>query len=162
VRVAILTISDSCAEGAAQDRTGPEVAEALVAEGAEITEVTVVPDELDRIRAELVRLCDEVGADVVFTNGGTGFGPRDVTPEATEAVLDRRVPGIPEAMRSGSLTQTPNAMLSRAVAGLRGRSLIVNLPGSPRGARQCLDIVLPVLDHALAMIAGGGHQQMTS
>lgn len=158
MRVAILTVSDSCAEGTAEDKTGPKTAEVLAAAGAEIIELKVVPDELDRIRSELLRLSDEVGADVVFTNGGTGLGPRDVTPEATDTVLERRAPGISEAMRSGSLAHTRNAMLSRAVAGLRGRTLIINLPGSPQGACQCLEIVLPVLEHALTMIAGGGHR----
>lgn len=162
MKVAILTVSDSCAKGVAEDTTGPGIAEALLADGAEIIELTVIPDDRERIRSELVRLSDEVGADVVFTNGGTGLGPRDVTPEATEAVLDRRAPGITEAMRSGSLSHTPRAMLSRAMAGLRGRTLIINLPGSPRGARECLAIMLPVLPHALAMISGGGHQHESS
>ncbi|MBN1460451.1 MAG: MogA/MoaB family molybdenum cofactor biosynthesis protein [Armatimonadetes bacterium] len=162
MKVAILTVSDSCARGAAEDTTGPGIAAALLAEGAEIIETAIVPDDMDRIRSELVRLSDEVGSDVVFTNGGTGFGPRDVTPEATDAVLERRAPGLAEAMRSRSLVHTPQAMLSRAVAGLRGRTLIINLPGSPRGARECLAIVLPVLPHALAMIAGGGHPWSSS
>jgi molybdenum cofactor synthesis domain-containing protein len=131
----------------------------LAAAGAEVLEVALVPDEQERIKAELVRLSDEIGADVVFTSGGTGLGPRDVTPEATEAVLHRRAPGIPEAMRVQSLAQAPTAMLSRGTAGLRGTTLIVNLPGSPEGAVGCLRIVLPVLGHAVEMIAGGGHER---
>ena len=158
MRVAILTISDSCARGEAQDLTGPALRHALVEVGAEILELEIVPDEREMIQAELVRLSDQVGADVVITNGGTGLGPRDVTPEATEAVLERRAPGIAEAMRMGSLIQTPTAMLSRGTAGLRGTTLIVNLPGSPRGATECLGIILPVLGHALDMIAGRGHR----
>jgi molybdenum cofactor synthesis domain-containing protein len=157
MRVAILTVSDRCSRGEAEDVTGPTLRAILAAAGAEVLEVAVVPDVAERIQGELVRFSDEVGADVVFTNGGTGLGPRDVTPEATEAVMHRRVPGIAEAMRALSLAHAPTAMLSRGTAGMRGRTLIVNLPGSPRGARECLEIVLPVLDHAIQMIAGAGH-----
>jgi molybdenum cofactor synthesis domain-containing protein len=158
MKVAILTVSDRCSRGEAEDLTGPALRDALAAAGAEVLEIAVVPDVAERIQAELVRFSDQVGADVVFTNGGTGLGPRDVTPEATEVVLHRRAPGIAEAMRTRSLAHAPTAMLSRGTAGLRGRTLIVNLPGSPRGARECLEVVLPVLDHAILMIAGGGHE----
>jgi len=161
MRAAILTISDRCARGEAQDLTGPALRDALVEVGAEILERGVIPDEREMIQAELVRLSDQVGADVVITNGGTGLGPRDVTPEATEAVLERRAPGIAEAMRTGSQVHTPTAMLSRGTAGLRGTTLIVNLPGSPRGATECLGIILPVLGHALDMMAGRGHRPRT-
>lgn len=161
MRVAILTISDRCARGETQDLTGPALRDALVEVGAEILELGVIPDEREMIQAELMRLSDQVGADVVITDGGTGLGPRDVTPEATEAVLERRAPGIAEAMRAGSLVHTPTAMLSRGTAGLRGTTLIVNLPGSPRGATECLGIILPVLGHALDMIAGRGHRPRT-
>ena len=161
MRVAILTVSDRCSRGEAEDSTGPALREALTAAGAEVVEVALVADDEDRIKAELVRLSDQIGADVVLTNGGTGLGPRDVTPEATEAVLRRRAPGIPEAMRAQSLVHVPAAMLSRGTAGLRGATLIVNLPGSPRGAIECLRIVLPVLRHAVEMIAGGGHEPRT-
>jgi molybdenum cofactor synthesis domain-containing protein len=157
MRVAILTVSDRCSRGEAEDETGPAVRDALTAAGAEVLGIVVVSDDNERIQAELVRLSDQIGADVVFTNGGTGLGPRDVTPEATEAVLHRRVPGIAEAMRVQSLRRTPTAMLSRGAAGLRGTTLIINLPGSPRGARECLEVVLPVLAHATQMIAGAGH-----
>jgi len=157
MKAAILTISDRCFRGETQDVTGPMLRDALVAAGVSVVEVALVPDEEERVRGELIRLSDQVSADVVITNGGTGLGPRDVTPEATEAVLQRRAPGIAEAMRMGGLVHTPNAMLSRGTAGLRGRTLIVNLPGSPRGARECLDIILPVLEHAVEMIQGGGH-----
>jgi len=161
MKVAILTISDRCARGEAQDLTGPALRDALVEVGAEIIELRIIPDEREMIETELVRLSDQVGADVVITDGGTGLGPRDVTPEATEAVLERRAPGIAEAMRTGSLVHTPTAMLSRGTAGLRGTTLIVNLPGSPRGATECLGIILPVLGHALDMIAGRGHRPRT-
>jgi len=117
----------------------------------------LVADDGPAIESELVRLSDELRADVVLSTGGTGLGPRDVTPEATEAVLERRAPGIAEAMRAGGLHKTPNAMLSRGTAGLRGRTLIVNLPGSPRGAEQSLEVLWTALDHAVDMIAGEGH-----
>ncbi len=157
MRAAILTVSDRCARGEAADVSGPAVREALEEFGAEIVESALVADEAGPIKERLTRWSDEMSADVVFTVGGTGLGPRDVTPEATEAVLDRRVPGIAEAMRAGSLTKTRWAVLSRATAGVRGRTLIVNLPGSPRGARECLELVLPVLEHAVEMMAGEGH-----
>ncbi len=158
MKVAILTVSDRCARGEADDVTGPFLRDALAVAGAEVVEIRLVPDERERIEAEIVRLTDEVGVDVVLTNGGTGLGPRDTTPEATEAVVERRAPGIAEAMRVKSLAQTPRAMLSRGSAGLRGRTLVVNLPGSPRGAGECLRVILPVLNHAVAMIAGAGHE----
>lgn len=157
MRAAILTVSDRCARGEAADASGPAVREALEEFGAEIVESALVADEAGPIKERLTRWSDQMSADVVFTVGGTGLGPRDVTPEATEAVLDRRVPGIAEAMRAGSLTKTRYAVLSRATAGVRGKTLIVNLPGSPRGARECLELVLPVLEHAVEMMAGGGH-----
>lgn len=157
MRAAILTVSDRCARGEAADASGPAVRKALEEFGAEIVESALVADEVGPIKERLTRWSDQMSADVVFTVGGTGLGPRDVTPEATEAVVDRRVPGIAEAMRAGSLTKTRWAVLSRATAGLRGRTLIVNLPGSPRGARECVELVLPVLEHAVEMMAGGGH-----
>ncbi len=157
MKVAILTISDRCARGEAEDLGGALLRDALRARGVEIIASSVVPDERDLIVAELVRFSDALGVDVVLTTGGTGLGPRDLTPEATESVLDRRVPGIPEAIRARSLPATPTAMLSRAAAGLRGRTLIVNLPGSPKGAQEGLEILWPVLGHALEMIAGAGH-----
>jgi molybdenum cofactor synthesis domain-containing protein len=157
-KVALLTVSDRCSRGEREDVTGPLLSDVLAAAGFEVVELRLVPDEGARIEAELVRLADQVGADVVFTSGGTGLGPRDVTPEATAAVIDRPAPGIPEAMRVGGIAQTPMAMLSRGVAGIRGNTLVVNLPGSPRGARECLDILLPALGHALEMIAGAGHE----
>jgi molybdenum cofactor synthesis domain-containing protein len=157
MRIAILTVSDRCARGEAQDITGPALRRVVEERGAEVLDLAVVPDEMEAIVAALVRAADELGAEVVLTAGGTGLGPRDVTPEATERVLERRAPGLAEAMRLGSLPKAPTAMLSRGTAGLRGRALIVNLPGSPRGARECLDIIWPVLEHALAMISGEGH-----
>lgn len=157
MRIAILTVSDRCARGEAQDITGSALRQVVEERGAKVMDAAVVPDEMEAIAAALVRAADELGADVVLTAGGTGLGPRDVTPEATERVLERRAPGLAEAIRLGSLPKAPTAMLSRGTAGLRGRALIVNLPGSPRGATECLDIIWGVLDHALAMISGQGH-----
>lgn len=157
MKAAILTISDRCARGEQEDLTGSALRDSLTAHGSQVVELAIVPDEVERISAELLRLTDELGVELVLTNGGTGLGPRDVTPEATQAVLDRVAPGLPEAMRAGSLEKTPTAMLSRGTAGLRGRTLIVNLPGSPKGAIECLEILYPVLDHAAEMMAGRGH-----
>lgn len=159
VRAAILTVSDRCARGEAEDRSGPALRQALTAQQVEVIASAVVPDDEAAIKSHLVEMSDQFGADVVFTTGGTGLGPRDVTPEATEAVIERRAPGIAEAIRAGSLEKTPTAMLSRGTAGLRGRTLVVNLPGNPRGAVECLEIVWPVLEHAMEMIRGGGHSE---
>lgn len=157
VKAAILTVSDRCARGELEDLAGLALREALEARSVQVIAQALVPDEMNLIEAELVRLSDRLGADLVLTTGGTGLGPRDVTPEATEAVLDRKAPGIAEAMRAQSLPHTQTAMLGRGTAGMRGRTLIVNLPGSPQGARDCLGVILPVLAHAMDMIAGGGH-----
>jgi molybdenum cofactor synthesis domain-containing protein len=156
MRVAILTVSDRCARGEARDETGPALREMMQQAGAEVFELALAPDEQAQIRGHLLRLC-EAGAEVILTNGGTGFAPRDVTPEATRGVIERPVPGLPEAMRMRTLSVTADAMLSRGCAGIRGRTLIVNLPGSARGARECLEVILPVLDHAVEMLAGGEH-----
>jgi molybdenum cofactor synthesis domain-containing protein len=157
IRAAILTVSDRCAEGQQEDRSGPVLAEILSSQGFEITDQALAPDEQDVIARELVRLCGQSHCDVVFTTGGTGLGPRDVTPEATCAVCDRLVPGLSELMRAESLKKTRNAVLSRGAAGLRGSTLIINLPGSPKAVRECLDMILDTLPHAVEMMRGGGH-----
>lgn len=153
MRVGILTLSDTRTE--ATDESGRAV-RALVEQlpGAEVVETFVVADNLACIQAELIRYVDDLKCQLVLTTGGTGLGPRDVTPEATLAVCDRLVPGLPEAMRAATLSKTPMAMLSRGVAGMRGSCLIVNLPGSPKGARECLEVVLPVLGHAVKVATG--------
>jgi len=154
IRIAILTVSDKGSRGERTDTSGPAIKELLGPLGAEVVAAEMVPDDRKAIAARLRHYCDKLDCDLVLTTGGTGLGPRDVTPEATLDVMDRPAPGIPEAMRAGSLAKTPMAMLSRAAAGVRGRTLIVNLPGSERAVRECLAIVLPVLPHAAEMLRG--------
>lgn len=156
-RVAVLTVSDSCAQGAREDASGPAICEILSAGGYEIGAEPIVPDDRDAIARELTRFSDEGGYDLVFTTGGTGLGPRDVTPEATLSVCDRLVPGLGELMRAEGLKKTRNSVLSRGIVGIRGKTLIINLPGSPRAVRECLEIILDILPHAVAMMHGGGH-----
>ena len=152
---AILTVSDRSFRGERPDEAGPLAASLLEGAGYRVIETALVPDEQPDIEAALIRLADEVRAALVVTTGGTGFSPRDVTPEATAAVCPRMVPGNPETMRAASLAVTPRAMLSRAAAGIRGGSLIVNLPGSPKAVRENLEAVLPTLEHGLRMLLGG-------
>jgi molybdenum cofactor synthesis domain-containing protein len=154
IRVGILTISDRSAAGERSDLSGPALAQAVTdgLPGAEVVIAEIVPDERSAIVAWLVRAADELRLDLVLTTGGTGFAPRDITPEATRAVIERETPGLAEAMRAASLRVTSHAMLSRAVAGIRGRTLIVNLPGSPKGAVENLATILPVLPHAIELL----------
>ena len=150
--VCILTVSDRAARGGRQDRTGPALRERLAELGNTIVELRVVPDRQSLIEQTLIELCD--ACDLILTAGGTGIAPTDVTPEATRAVVDKEVPGLAEAMRARSLAATPHAMLSRAVAGVRAGCLIINLPGSPQAALECLEVVLPSLSHALDLLTG--------
>ena len=154
IRVAVLTISDSCVDGTRTDLSGPAVAERAAALGWQVVHGGVLPDEAERISAELARLADSGAVDVALTSGGTGVAARDVTPEATRAAIEREIPGLAEVMRSEGLKFTRRAALSRAVAGSRGRCLIVNLPGSPKGATTCAEVVLPVLGHAVWVATG--------
>jgi molybdopterin adenylyltransferase len=150
----IITVSDRSAQGLRKDSSGPRLVEFLESHGIRVEWTEVVPDEEPQIRRVLTHLADVNGADLILTTGGTGLSPRDVTPEATLAVVHRVVPGMAEAMRAASLAKTPHAMISRAVAGVRGKTLIINLPGSPRGALENLQVVLPALEHAIAKIQG--------
>lgn len=154
---AVLTSSDRCSRGEAEDASGPLVSELVRAVGAEVVAYDIVPDDTAVIKEKLVRYCDELKARLVITTGGTGFGPRDVMPEATLAVIERAVPGLPELMRAEGLKKTKKAVLSRGVCGLRGRTLIINLPGSPKAVKESLESVLDLIPHALEMMEGGGH-----
>lgn len=153
-RVALLTVSDKGSLGQREDASGDAMRELVEAAGFVVAARDIVPDESDRIAAALVRYCDEDGVALALTSGGTGFSRRDVTPEATLGVVERQCPGIPEAMRAFSMGISKRAMLSRAVAGIRGGTLIVNLPGSPRAVRECLGFILEELSHGLAVLAG--------
>ena len=158
----ILTISDRGSRGERQDKSGQAIREILSSIDARITDYDIVPDEKELIVEKLVKWADEDNLDVVITTGGTGLTPRDVTPEATLAVVDRIVPGFAEAMRAESLKKTPHAMLSRAVVGTRGKCLIVNLPGSPKAVRECLQVILPALPHAVETLKGEAGECGTS
>src|SRR4051794_14624177 len=154
MRAAILTVSTSRAASPGEDKSGPALAGFATELGAEIAAAEVVPDDRELIESALRRLCDAEACDLVLTTGGTGFAPADVTPEATRAVIEREAPGIAEAMRAASRPHTPNWMLSRAVAGIRGRTLIVNFPGSPKSIRETGAALGAALPHALALLAG--------
>ncbi|MDR7868123.1 MAG: MogA/MoaB family molybdenum cofactor biosynthesis protein [Sporomusaceae bacterium] len=151
--IGIITASDKGSRGEREDVSGRTIATMLAGIG-EVRHYVVVPDEREALSKEMVNMADTLAVDLILTTGGTGLSPRDVTPEATLAVIDRHVPGIPEAMRAKSLEVTSRAMLSRAVAGVRGRTLIINLPGSPKGVKECLEVVLPALEHGLAIMKG--------
>jgi len=154
MRVAIITLSDSGYAGQREDKSGPAIRELAEAAGYEIVHSALLPDGVEPLASELKRLCDEDVADLVLTTGGTGFSPTDLTPEATLSVVERPAPGIAEAMRYNSLQITPRAMLSRAAAGIRKKTLIVNLPGSPKAVRECLEFILPSLGHGLEILRG--------
>jgi molybdenum cofactor synthesis domain-containing protein len=154
IRVAVLTASDKGSRGERVDESGPAVQRMVAGIGGRVVAYHVLPDEREVLAKTMGELCDGGQCDLLFTTGGTGLGPRDVTPEATLDVIERAVPGIPEAMRAASLRQTPRAMLSRAVAGIRGRTLIVNLPGSPKAVEECLAVMLPALPHAVGVLTG--------
>ena len=156
-RLAILTISDAGSRGERADASGDAVAEIMTSLGFGQVDRALVPDEFDQIADAISRWCDSKSVDVVLTTGGTGLGPRDVTPEATRSVIEYEVPGIPEAIRVQTAAQTRMAMLSRAVAGMRSGCLVINLPGSPKGVREALEVAGPVIGHAIDIVHGGGH-----
>jgi molybdopterin adenylyltransferase len=156
--VGILTISDKGSRGERQDKSGEAIREILSSMDVRIANYDIISDEKELITKKLVQWADKDKADVIITTGGTGLTPRDVTPEATLAVVDRVVPGFAEAMRAESLKKTPHAMLSRAVVGTRGKCLIINLPGSPKAVRECLQVILPALPHAVETLKGQANE----
>jgi len=158
MRVSVLTISDSVAGGKAEDRSGPSVIARCRELGWEVVSSAVRADDRSAIEAFLKEAADSNAADVILTTGGTGLGPRDVTPEATMAVVTRPIPGFSEHMRAEGLRKTPRALLSRGVAGIRGHAIVVNLPGSPRGAVESLDAIVELLPHAVAVVHGARHE----
>jgi len=154
IRTAILTVSDRASRGEREDRSGPGIASWLATRSVNLVSLSLLPDEEEAVAAQLESWADSNNYDLILTTGGTGVSLRDRTPEATSRILDRAIPGLAEAMRAGSLKHTPYGMLSRAVAGIRKQTLILNLPGSPKAAIQCLEIVWPALAHAIAKIQG--------
>lgn len=156
--VAILTASDKGSRGEREDESGRVIREMVEAVGGNVEAYDVVPDDMDTLRDKLIQYADGLGVDLILTTGGTGLSPRDNTPEATLAVIRKQVPGMAEAMRAFGLQKTPHAMISRAVCGVRGKTLIVNLPGSPRAVRENLGVVLPAIPHAIKIICGEGSE----
>ena len=152
LRVGILTVSDRSFRGEREDSSGPALANLVRGENWSVAKKAILPDEESAIRDLLISWADSAELDVILTTGGTGFAPRDVTPEATRSVVEREAPGLAEAMRAASITVTPHAMLSRIVTGIRKRTLIINLPGSPKGAVENLQVVIPVLPHAIQLL----------
>lgn len=151
--IGIITASDKGSRGEREDISGKTIEE-LLKDLGKVKHYAVVPDDKEALKSQMIYMADELGIDLILTTGGTGLSPRDVTPEATLEVIDRIVPGIPEVMRAKSLEKTSRAMLSRAAAGVRGSSLIINLPGSPKGVAECLEVVLPALEHGLDIMKG--------
>lgn len=156
-KTAILTISDRCSKGEREDKSGKLIQELIGHLPFELIKYEIIPDEPDLIKVKLIEYSDNLKADLVLTTGGTGFAPRDFTPEATRAVIEREAPGIAEAMRMECFRFNKRAMLSRAVSGIRGRTLIINLPGSSKSVKESLEVILGELIHSLDMLAGGDH-----
>ncbi len=156
-KAAVLTVSDRCSRGEYADQSGKVIIEIIKGSGGEVVRYDIVPDEEDAIKEKLISYCDELKVDLVLTTGGTGLGPRDVTPEATGKVAERIVPGISEFMRMEGLKKTKNSILSRGISAVRKNTLIINLPGSPKGAAESLMSIVDVIPHALLMIRGEGH-----
>lgn len=157
INIAVLTASDRCARGENQDESGKLVSELVKAIGGRTSAYDIVPDEAAAIKKKLLHYCDKLKADLVITTGGTGFSGRDVTPEATGQVIEKAIPGLPELMRAEGLKKTKKAALSRGIAGIRGNTIIINLPGSPKAVKESLEAILDLLPHSLEMLRGGGH-----
>lgn len=156
-KAAVLTVSDRCSRGEMPDESGQVIIDKVKGAGGEALKYDIVPDEKDLIRGKLIYYCDDLRVDFVFTTGGTGFSLRDVTPEATTQVIEKIIPGIPELIRQEGLKKTRNAALSRGISGIRKNTIIINLPGSPKGVKESLEAILDILPHALAMLKGSGH-----
>ena len=154
MRVAVITSSDSGYAGQREDLSGPIIKKIMEENGYEVVRMTLLPDERELLSEEMKKIADEGIAELILTTGGTGFAPRDCMPEATNDIIDRAVPGIPEAMRAFSMTITPRAMLSRAAAGIRKQTLIINMPGSPKAVQESLEYLLPSLQHGLEILTG--------
>lgn len=154
IKVGILTASDKGSQGLREDASGPLISKRVAEIPGEVVYTIIVPDERAMISAELIKMVDEMDLHLILTTGGTGMSMRDITPEATKDILDRDLPGIPEAMRAKSLQFTDRAMLSRAVAGIRKQTLIINMPGSPKAVSECLDVIIPVLEHGIQILRG--------
>ncbi len=152
LRFAVLTVSDRSSRGEREDQSGPALAALIKQQGWDVLRQSILPDDLSTLRKTLADWSDRDDVDVILTTGGTGFAPRDVTPEATRSVIEREAPGLAEAMRIASAAKSPHAMLSRAVAGIRGKVLIINLPGSPKAAVENLQVVIPALEHAVSLL----------
>lgn len=161
LRAIALTVSDRCARGEQEDKSGPALVELLRGIGAEIVVAEIISDDLEPLTDRLRFYADRTDVDIIITTGGTGVAPRDNTPEATRAVIEREVPGLAEAMRAETWQRVPTAMLSRAICGTRGATLIINLPGSPAGVRECFDVIKSVLPHAVALLHGVPHGSST-
>jgi molybdopterin adenylyltransferase len=159
IRAVVITASDACARGEREDASGAVVVELLEALGAEVVARELLSDDLEPLRDLIRASAERAGVNLVVTTGGTGFAPRDNTPEATCAVIEREAPGLAEAMRAETLKKTPTAMISRGVCGIRGGALVVNLPGSPRAVRECFEVIRPVLSHAVTLLAGRPHDE---
>jgi molybdopterin adenylyltransferase len=157
IRAAILTVSDGCAQGKREDISGQTIKDILTKNGFEICDKRIVADNLEAIANELKYFSDETDVEVVLTTGGTGLGPHDITPEATDSVCERTIPGLSEIIRAHGWEKTKSAVLSRATAGIRNKTLIINLPGSPKAVKESLEIILDLLPHAVDMMHGQGH-----
>lgn len=157
IEIAVLTSSDRCSRGEAEDVSGKLVGEMVKAIGGRVAAYDITPDEIPAIKEKLLHYCDALKVNLVITTGGTGFSGRDVTPEATAQVIERNIPGLPELMRAEGLKKTKKAALSRGICGIRGNTIILNLPGSPKAVKENLEAVLDLIPHSLEMLRGGGH-----